>query len=72
MGIKIASCLVIGERAGEIIGATHGLRHNGVHTAKFDLQQCMGLAAGRAQMSDLKGQTARATDQFAKKCVRRN
>jgi hypothetical protein len=35
-GIKIASCLVIGERAGEIIGAAHGPLQNGVHAAKFD------------------------------------
>jgi hypothetical protein len=37
-----------------------------------DLQQCMAVGAGRAQMSDLKAQTARASEEFAKKCVRRN
>jgi hypothetical protein len=35
-GIKIASCLVIGERPAEIIGAIHGPPQNGVHKAKFD------------------------------------
>jgi hypothetical protein len=37
-----------------------------------DLQQCMAVAAGRAQMSDLKLQTAGATEKFLSKCVRRN
>ena len=36
------------------------------------LRQGMAVAAGRAQMSDLKAQTARATEEFAKKCFRRN